>query len=300
MVIATELMASAIACAVAFVAAVPLWVTRGRWDRWSSVIKRTAPFNLYPLASIVYDKVDAVMISKLAGDYATGIYGVAYAALGALQLLPYGVLVSLLPALSRGIWGAQQKQRLEKAMGLLLIVGLLAVLATLVFAGPVVHWLLGPRYSDSAVAIRILIWAVIPRYINFALGIGLLAVRRERIFILTSFACLAVNVVSNLVLIPRFSWRAAAAVTIFTELVLLAQNLWWIRRATGTIPMPVGAFRTSAVFVVLLCVTLLGKNLAAPTLTGSACLVAFLGYVYCSDMISEFRAAWQAVPNTPN
>jgi O-antigen/teichoic acid export membrane protein len=295
--IATEVIASAIACVVALVVAIRLRARRGKWGEWSTLVKRTLPFNIYPLASILYDKVDAVMISKLAGDYATGIYGVAYAGLGALQLLPYGILVSILPALSRGTWGAPQKQRLENAMGLLLNVGLLAVLGAMFFSGSVVHWLLGPGYTDSAVAIQILMWAIIPRYINFALGIGLLAMRRERVFIVTSSICLVVNVVSNLVLIPRFSWRAAAYVTIFTELVLLAQNVWWIRRTVGTIPVPLRAARSSAVFIALLLMTLLGKNLVSPIVMGSVSIGMFLAYVYRSGMILEFKAAWQATPD---
>ena len=113
-VIATEVFTSGIACVVASVAAIPLWTKRGRWDEWPALVRRTLPFNLYPLAGILYDKVDAVMISKLVGDYATGIYGVAYAALGAMQLLPYGVLVSLLPVLSRGTWGGLKSSGLRR------------------------------------------------------------------------------------------------------------------------------------------------------------------------------------------
>jgi O-antigen/teichoic acid export membrane protein len=295
--IATEVLASAIACVVALVAAIRLRASRGKWGEWSTLVKRTLPFNIYPLASILYDKVDAVMISKLAGDYATGIYGVAYAALGALQLLPYGVLVSLLPALSRGVWGASQKRRLEKAMGLLLNVGFLAVLAAIVFGDSVVRWLLGPGFSDSAIAIQILMWAIIPRYINFALGIGLLAMRRERVFIVTSSICLAVNVLGNLLLIPRFSWRAAAYVTIFTELVLLAQNAWWVRRTVGEIPVPRGAVRSSVVFAGLFLLVVLGKNLVSPIVMGGVSLTIFLVYAHHSGMVEEFRSAWHTIPD---
>jgi O-antigen/teichoic acid export membrane protein len=295
-VIATEVVTAAIACVVASVAAVPFWTKRLRWDEWPTFVKHTLPFNLYPLASVLYDKVDAVMISKLAGDYATGIYGVAYAALGALQLLPYGILVSILPVLSRGTWGASQKQRLERAMGLLFNVGLLAVLGTMVFAGSIVHCLLGPGYSESAVAIQILMWAIIPRYINFALGIGLLAMGRERVFITTSIICLVVNTICNLLLIPRFSWRAAAVVTIFTELILLAQNLWWIRRTVNAIPLPRGIARSSLLFLALLILALIAKNLVTPIVTGSLCLVIVVAYVHYTGMINQLKAAWQVTP----
>ena len=161
-----------------------------------------------------YDRLDVVMLSKLAGDYATGIYGAAYRSIGMVQLLPYGVLYSLLPELTRGDVPAHQRERLEKAMGLLLGSAFVIVLATMVFADVLAPALLGARFSESATALKILIWAVILRYINYALNVKLLANGQERVFVMTSGICLAVNVIGNLVFIPMFSWRAAAALTI--------------------------------------------------------------------------------------
>ena len=38
--------------------------------------------NVYGFMGTLYDRFDVVLLSKLAGDYATGIYSVAYRALG--------------------------------------------------------------------------------------------------------------------------------------------------------------------------------------------------------------------------
>ena len=82
------------------------------------------------------------------------------------------------------------------------------------------------------------------RYINCALNITLLAAGREKVFVATSLVCLAVNSVGNLVLIPFYSWRAAAVMTIATELVLLVQNLYWVRQAVGRVVLPWGMERS--------------------------------------------------------
>src|SRR4029077_19500882 len=213
-----------------------------------------AVFNVYSFVGSLYDRFDVVLLSKLAGDYATGIYSVAYRALGMTQIIGYGVLYSLLPALSRDLGNRDERRRLERAVGLLLSVAFLVVLTTMIFAGPSVQILLGPRYAEAAEALKILIWAVILRYLNYALNIGLLARGHERVFVATSLSCLAVNLVGNLLLIPRFGWRAAAFLTNLTELVLLAQNVYWIRRTMGKISLPQGLARTSLVFGVALAV----------------------------------------------
>jgi O-antigen/teichoic acid export membrane protein len=61
-----------------------------------------------------------------------------------------------------------------------------------------------------------------------------------------------VNVAANLLLIPRYSYIAAAGVTILTELVLLGQNLALLHKSLGYVPLPQRALRNSLVFAATL------------------------------------------------
>jgi O-antigen/teichoic acid export membrane protein len=262
------------------------------------LFEKSAIFNIYALAGNLYDRLDIVLLSKLAGDYGTGVYSAAYRPLGAVQLVPYGVFYSLLPALSRNAGGVAERRRLETAMGFLLNVAFTVVLVTMVFAGPAVRHLLGQGYAESAVALKILIWAVIPRYVNYALNIWFLAAGRERVFVATSLVCFGINISGNLLLIPTYSWRGAAAVTIVTEFALLAQNLYWLRRAVRVIPKPAAWVRNSLVFVGLLSASLAGARVAPPLLIGSACVLLFIVYLYQTGMVGEFVAIWRVGRNS--
>lgn len=292
MVVAAELAAAIAAGALAFGLSVRLRTKERIRLTWYTLFRKSVTFNIYPFVINLYDRIDVLLLSKLAGDYATGIYGAAYRPLGTVQLLPYGVLYSLLPALSRGDWRVAERERLERAMGLLLSAALVIVLATMIFADTLVPLLLGARFAEAAVALKILIWAVILRYLNYALNSGLLAAKRERVFIVTSSVCLAVNLIGNLILIPVFSWRAAAALTIGTELVVLILNQYWLRQVTGTILKPLGWARISSVFAALLTVGLTGTKVLSPSIVGSACLILFLMYLYWTGMVGEFAAIW--------
>jgi O-antigen/teichoic acid export membrane protein len=291
-VIATEIAAAAIGGSGALAVFLRFRTSERMRLAWGELLRKTLVFNLYPFTSNLYDRVDVVLLSKLAGDYVTGVYSVAYRALGTLQLIPYGVLYSVLPSLSRNDWRDVEKNRLERAMGLLLIVAFAIVLATFIVAGPAVRLLLGPRYADSIPILKILIWATIPMYINFGMNIALLAMGRERIFMITSVVCLAVNFIGNLILIPIFSWRGAAVMTIVTELLLLGQNVYWVRQAIGRIAIPWGLGRNSLAFAVLLAAMLyLGRLVPAP-LADMACLLSFLVYLYRAGMVMEFATIW--------
>jgi len=259
---------------------------------WRGLIRKTLVFNIYPFTASLYNRVDIVVLSKLAGAYATGVYSVAYRVFGPLQLIPYGVLYSLLPSVSRDNWGEIERRRLEKAMGLLLCLSFIIVLATAALSGFLLHLLLGEQYSESVNVLKIIIWAVIPMYMNYALNVGLLAAGQERVFLTTTSVCMIVNLVGNLIFIPFFSWRAAAALTIITELVLLAQNLYWIRRKIGGLALPFGMVRTSAAFGIVLIVAILGGKFISPVHMWSAALCSFLAYLYTTGLVSEFAAVW--------
>jgi O-antigen/teichoic acid export membrane protein len=260
----------------------------------SSLFKTSAVFNVYSLVGSFYDRFDVVLLSRLVGDYATGIYSVAYRALGMTQIVGYGVFYSLLPGLSRNARSEEGRRRLERATVLLLCAGFAVVLATLVFAGPAVRLLLGERYAESAAALRILIWAVLPRYINCALNIALIAAGRERVLVTTSLVCLAVNLIGNMAFIPLYSWRAAAVITIVTELALLVQNLYWVQKILGRVSFPWGLARIAFVFVALLGAEQVGGRLGLPLVTGTACLIIFGAYVSANCMAAEFAAVWGA------
>ena len=256
------------------------------------LFEKSAIFNIYTFVGNLYDRFDVVLLSRLAGDYATGVYSAAYRPLGAVQLVPYGVLYSLLPTLSRNAGGVVEQGRLERAMGFLLSAAFAVVLGTMVFAGPAVRLLLGQSYAESALAIKILIWAVILRYVNCGLGIRLLASGHERVFVLTSLVCFGVNIIGNLLLIPIYSWRAAAVLTIVTEFALFIQFMYWLRRTASTIPKPLGWARTSLVFSSVLFLWLLGAHFGVSFIVGVVSLFLFGTYIYRAGLVGEFAAAW--------
>lgn len=292
MAIAVEVLA-AVAAGLAGLALALKFRTRDRIPmKGFDLAKKSVVFNAYSLIGNLYDRFDVVLLSKLAGDYATGIYSVAYRALNMTQVVGYGVMYSLLPTLSRDAVARVEHRRLERALALLLSVAFFVLLATMVFAGPAVALVLGSQYADSAKALKILIWAVIFRYSNYALNVALLAAGRERVFVTTSLTCLAVNLAGNLLLIPRFGWRAAAAVTILTEAVLLLQNVYWIHRTKRMIAIPGGLARTSLAFGVLLTIALAGGRVGSPLLVGTGCLLFFAAYLVRAGMLNEFAAIW--------
>lgn len=294
MVIATEIVAAGVAGVVAISFGLKFKTNEVTTLKLWHLVKKGVVFNLYSFVGSLYDKFDVVLLSKLAGGYATGIYSVAYRALGMTQIFAYGVLYSLLPGLSRNGGSVEERRRMEKATALLLSAAFAVVLTTMVFAGPAVKLVLGPAYAESAVALKILIWAVILRYFNYALNTELLAAGREKVFVATTLVCLGVNFFGNLIFIPRYSWRAAAVITIATELALFVQDVFWVRRLRGSVSLSWRMARNSLAFVSLLALAMIGGYFGAPLAAGAVCIALFAAYLYRNGISSEVAAVWNA------
>jgi O-antigen/teichoic acid export membrane protein len=238
-IIWVELASVLLAAAVALPVAMRLSPKRTQdASGWRGLIRKTFAFNLYPLIGNTYDRVDVFLLSKLVGNAAVGIYSLPYRVFVALNILPYGIMGTLLPSLARSDWGQDERERCGVTMQFLYAASLFLILATMLIADDAVRFALGPGYQGSVAVFKILAWATVPSFLNYALNIFLLARNREWVFLRTASVCTLVNVAANLVLIPRYSYIAAAGVTILTEVVLLGQNLALVRKMLGYMPLP--------------------------------------------------------------
>jgi O-antigen/teichoic acid export membrane protein len=245
-------------------------------------LRNAFTFNVYPLVASVYDRADIIILSKLAGDFAVGIYGIPYRIFSTLTILPYGLMGVLLPRYARATWNADSEARCRKLLQALYSAALVLILALWFIAPSLLIWILGAKFLLSAIPLRILIWATIPMFLNFGLNTILLASGREKVFMRTAAICTVVNVIANLLLVPRFSFVAAAAVTVLTECVLLLQNLFLLRGIIGKIPVPGVLIPTSTSFVAVVLAALALQHAIPQPVTGilSTSVFALISYFF--------------------
>jgi len=244
-------------------------------------------FNVYPFIANVYDRVDVILLAKLAGNFATGIYSLPYRAFSLLHIIPSSVMGALLPVFSSSGLDQDALERCRTVMKFLYLTGLLITLATLAFAAPVMMFILGPTYSSSVTVLEILVWAGVPAFLNLALNTLLLAAHKEKIFLWTATICTVFNIAANLVLIPKFSFKAAAGVTVATECLLLAQNLYLVKKLLGQAVLPRDWAGITVAFTVVIAGFWGLQRGISQIWAGTAALTAFAVFALWSAV--EFR-----------
>lgn len=187
------------------------------------LITEALPMGALLFTFSLYNRADVFLLQYFKGPESVGIYGLAYKVHENLVLGAAFLMTAAFPILVR-LYQTKQKELkiiLQKLFIVLAIGGFL--MAILVFIGSdfIIAILTSGGFDESAIALRLLVFATFISYLNHLTGFSLVAFGRQRISFLIALFALLLNITLNLWLIPHFSWRAAAIVTIITESFVL-------------------------------------------------------------------------------
>lgn len=207
------------------------------------LIQESLPMGAILLIFTIDNKIDTIMLGSIKGSGPVGIYAVAYRIYDVLILGAAYLMNALLPILSQyadiSRWENRLKRIYQKAFDVLLLMGIGVVLAIWIFSPLVVKVITQQRFSeftDAILVLRILSLALFLAYFNHLTGFTVVALGRQRPYFFIALTALIFNVFANLMVIPRFSYYGAAAVTALTEGLLLLITTIFIFRLLKIIP----------------------------------------------------------------
>jgi O-antigen/teichoic acid export membrane protein len=217
-----------------FTLGILLWAGRGligrlasrRLDR-SLIRKMTGeswPLMLNHFLATVFFQIDIIILEAIQGARIVGQYSVAYRWLLALNIIPAFFTQALLPVMSRQAEDSRDQLKRTYTLGVKLLVALAIPLAVVfTFLAEALTWLLaGVEFlPGGAIALQIMIWSIPIGWINSLTQYALIAVDMQRRITVAFFMAVTFNIVTNLIFIPIYGYRAAAVTTILSEMVLL-------------------------------------------------------------------------------
>lgn len=188
------------------------------------------PFAVSVILNNIYYSIDMVMLSKLVGNYATGIYNATYKLISVLTLFysVYGAVI--FPVMSK--FFKNDKRLLiisyEKSVKYLMLVMIPLAIGTMFYSLDIIQLIYGSQYDAAAPVLSILIWTVCLLFISGA-GITLLNASYKEITVTKIYAIAAVfNVVLNFFMIPYFSYNGAAITTVLSDILIVAIQIYII------------------------------------------------------------------------
>lgn len=200
---------------------------RIRWLDLRDLIRRTKEFFFIRIVQTIFNTVDMLILSVMAGDIPAGLYGVALRLLSAFDFLPNAFTGAYLPAMSR----VSQTDRpafcdiCRPYYKYLFIIGLGLALALGVFAQELILLLFGKAFLPASTTLIILALGQIILFANWPLSNAIIALNREKNIRNAFGGCAVFNICLNLVLIPHFKNDGAAWAFVASQAGLLIWQL---------------------------------------------------------------------------
>lgn len=196
------------------------------------IIKESLPLGLSLLAFSIYDRgIDSFLIKTYLDSNSVGYYGLSYKIHGNLILGAAFLMNSLFPLIT-SLKNDSEKLGIivKKSLTVLILCGSIIFIVGMVFAPFIIGLIAGNNYLPSVIVLRILLFATFFSYINHLTGYTLISLGSQRKMLQFSLIGLIVNLLFNIIFIPRFSFYAAAYVTVFTEGLLFVLSMGYLRK----------------------------------------------------------------------
>lgn len=208
------------------------FVTGISWPYLKDILVQLAPFAVLMSLTVIYQRIDIVILSKLSGDLATGYYVAAMRLLEAMMLIPVSIELALQPVIARHSVNSQEAMwhTYRLAVRYLLIIGLPMVIVATFSAGSIIMLLFGTEFEPAAKVLPIIAWAGFTVFID----IPALTILRISPYLWRFTSVVAVNTLFliglNFVLIPKYSFIGAGIACLVTKLVDLGAFTYYLRK----------------------------------------------------------------------
>lgn len=224
---------------------------------WKNLLKESWPLALTATFIMIYVRIDQLMLFQMKGAEAVGHYAAAVRLTEVFNIIPAAFMISVFPLMSK--YFETSKESLTRAYTLsfryMLMFIIPVAVGTTLLSKPIISLIYGERFLPSVAALSILIWSEVFVFFGIVHKQTLISTNKQRLdFIFTSTSAV-INVVLNLILIPRHGIMGAAIATAFSYTWGLVLSLFlnvtrpYSLSGWGAMPKPIIASLVMGIYV---------------------------------------------------
>lgn len=181
------------------------------------------PFALSGVFTLIYMRIDVVMISLMKNATDVGIYSAAYNLTEAPVLIAGAFMITMLPLMSN--YYKTSKESLKKAhklsMKYMFMIAVPLAVGTTLLSEKIILLAYGQGFSKSYLPLSILIWSTALVFLGTVNGNTLIATKRQNTLVFILGSATILNIIMNLFLIPKYSYVGASFATLITVMVVV-------------------------------------------------------------------------------
>ena len=201
--------------------------------RWKEVTAYCAPVLPHALFMWGLMGVDRLVLTEYVGKAEIGVYEIGYLLGSFLSIVVRSMRAAWIPAYFRGAERTDSKAEFAKTASIYFVCTFATALLGLLYA-PEIIWLFSlwspSSYSESATIMQIVLFGFVAMAVFLAINQPLLYEQRTGLLASISGFGLAVNLVANWTLVPRFGIYGAAYATVIAYVAISLLTLTIMRR----------------------------------------------------------------------
>ncbi len=195
------------------------------------ILLAAVPFALLVGFSTIYNRIDMVLITKLLGYDQTGLYAAAYKFFDFIGFFPSVVSFSLYPVFTALVANkdfGQLRSMVEKYLRFMIALAFPMAIAGMLLSKQIITLLAGDDFLPAAPVLAVLVWAPACLFIYIIANALVISQLTKRAVLVTGIN-VAINVIGNIILLPRIGIMGAAIMTVFSELIQGMYYLYLVR-----------------------------------------------------------------------
>ena len=191
------------------------------------------PFGVFFVIITLYSYVDTVMLSFIRTDAEVGWYNAAYKIYEGLAIFPFIICAVLYPRLSQLFVLNKKAHSLlsSRAAKYMFITSLPILTCGIILSKDIINILFGEGFQNSVVALQILLVGVVFMFQIPLFQIILNSVNKQKVVMYVGLVGLIVNIFLNLLLIPKYGFKGAAATTVMSGLIVFIVYYFYLCRS---------------------------------------------------------------------
>jgi O-antigen/teichoic acid export membrane protein len=197
----------------------PIHFSQVSRDEMKTLLKHGVHIGVASTVNMLTFRLDAVLLQILRGPIAVAMYGIAYRFFESFLFVVWSLSNVALPRIARSDGGRGATEPFQMALGLALMLYVPLAVGALFTADWIVTKLFSDRFAPAAPAVMWLTGALVFYGIAYLARTATIALGRRRGIAQIAVVILVLNLIANVILIPRYGFMAAAAVTFATEVV---------------------------------------------------------------------------------
>ena len=189
---------------------------QGTLKRARSLLKDSWPLAFAVLAMTIYERIDQVMLGEMAGSEEVGIYSVAVRLAEMGIFIPTALYWSFFPSIvkAKSVSDDQFYKKLQKFYNLMALSSYAIAVPVTIMSKWLVGFLYGETYAKAGLILSVLIWANIFTFLEIARSSFLATMNWTKAYLITVLLGAILNIVLNLVLIPKYGGIGAATASL--------------------------------------------------------------------------------------